>query len=89
MRAMMIAMLAAAAVGLFSPSAVSAAPVNAAVVGETTSAGRMIHKVRYCCRRYRRRDLPHHRQPAQARQRPQRDLRLMLSQQEARKADRW
>ena len=55
MRAIMIAMLAAAAVGLFSPSAVSAAPVNAAVVGETTSAGRMIHKVRYCCRRYRRR----------------------------------
>lgn len=55
MRAMMIAMLAAAATGLFSPSAVSAAPANAAVVGKTAAAGQMIHKVRYCCRRYRRR----------------------------------
>jgi hypothetical protein len=55
MRAIMIAMFAAAAIGLFSPLAVSAAPANAAVVGKAAAAGQMIQKTRYCCRRHRRR----------------------------------
>ena len=50
MRANMIAMLAAAAIGFFSPSAVSAAPVNGAAIGEAAAAGQMIEKTR----RYRR-----------------------------------
>ncbi len=40
-------------------------------------------------RTHGRRDLPHHGQPAQARQGRQRDLRLMLSEQETGETDRW
>ncbi len=50
MRAIMIAMLAAAAIGFFSPSGISAAPANGAVIGEAAAAGQMIEKMR----RYRR-----------------------------------
>ena len=55
MRATMIAMLAAAAMGFFSPSGVSAAPANGAVIGEAAAAGQMNEKTR----RYRR--YPHRR----------------------------
>ncbi len=56
MRAIMIAMLAAAAIGFFSPSGVSAAPANGAVIDEAAAAaGRMIQKARYYRRHYRRR----------------------------------
>jgi hypothetical protein len=55
MRAIMIAMLAAAAIGFFSPSGVSAAPANGAVIGEAAAAGQMIQKARYYRRHYRRR----------------------------------
>jgi hypothetical protein len=57
MRAIVIAMVAGAAIGFFSPSDVSAAPANGAVIGEAAAAGQMIEKAR----RYRR--LPHRRVP--------------------------
>ena len=50
MRAIMIAMLAGAAMGLFSSSDVSAAPANGAVIGKAAAVGQMIEKTR----RYRR-----------------------------------
>jgi hypothetical protein len=50
MRATMIAILAAVAIGFFSPSGVSAAPANGAVIGEAAAAGQLIEKTR----RYRR-----------------------------------
>jgi Chaperone of endosialidase len=55
MRAIMIAMPAAAAIGFFSPSGVSAAPANGAVIGEAAAGGQMIQKARYNRRHYRRR----------------------------------
>jgi hypothetical protein len=55
MRATIIAMLAAVAIGFFSPSGVSAAPANGAVIGEAAAAGQMIQKARYYRRHYRRR----------------------------------
>ena len=51
----MIAMLAAAAIGFFSPSGVSAAPANGAAIGEVAAAGQMIEKARNYRRHYRRR----------------------------------
>jgi Chaperone of endosialidase len=59
MRGIMIAMLAVAAIGFFSPSGVSAAPVNGAVIGEAVAAGQMIEKVRRY-RRYPRRSGPYY-----------------------------
>jgi hypothetical protein len=55
MRATMIAMLAAAAIEFFSPSAVSAAPVNGAAIGEGAAAAQMIEKAQRYRRRPRRR----------------------------------
>jgi hypothetical protein len=57
MRAVTIAMF-AAAVGLFNPSAILAAPANEAI-GEAVRAKRMIQQVRYYRRHYRRR-APYH-----------------------------
>jgi hypothetical protein len=54
----MIAMLAAAAIGFFSPSAVSAAPANGAAIGKVAAAAQMIENTR----RYRR-DPHRHRVP--------------------------
>jgi len=55
----MIAMLAVAAIGFFSPSGVSAAPANGAVIGEAVAASQMIEKVRRY-RRYPRRRGPYY-----------------------------
>jgi hypothetical protein len=55
MRATMIAMLASAALGLFSPSAVWAAPAKGAVIGESASAGQITQKARNYRRQNRRR----------------------------------
>src|SRR6266446_10738254 len=55
LRAIVIAIFAAAAIGSFSPSGVSAAPASGAVIGEAAAAGQMIEKAR----RYRR--YPHRR----------------------------
>ena len=50
MRAIMTAMLAAAAIGSFGPSGASAIPANGAAIGEVAAAGQLIEKIR----RYRR-----------------------------------
>jgi Chaperone of endosialidase len=55
MRAIMIATLAAAVIGFLSPSPLSAAPANGAVIGEAATARQMIQRARCCRRRYRRR----------------------------------
>jgi hypothetical protein len=55
MRATMIALLAAVAIGFFSPSGVSAAPVNGAAIGEGAAAAQMIEKAQRYRRRPRRR----------------------------------
>ena len=55
MRGIMIAMLAAAAIGFFSTSAVSAAPANGAAIGEAAAAAQMIEKAQRYRRRPRRR----------------------------------
>ena len=60
MRAIMIAMLATAALGFFSPSGVSAAPANGAVIGEAAAAGQMIEKTRRYRSYSRRRRAPYY-----------------------------
>jgi hypothetical protein len=54
MRAIMIAMLAAAAIEFFGSSGVSAAPANGAAIGEAAAAAQMIEKAQRH-RRYPRR----------------------------------
>jgi hypothetical protein len=60
MRAIMIAMLAGAAIGFFSPSDVSAAPANGAVIGDAVAAGQMIEKTRRYRSYSRRRRAPYY-----------------------------
>jgi hypothetical protein len=55
MRPIMIAILAAAAIGFFSPSGVSAAPANGSAIGEAATAAQMIEKAQRYRRRPRRR----------------------------------
>jgi hypothetical protein len=60
MRAIMSAMLAAAAIGFFSPSGVSAAPANGAAIGEVAAAGQLVEKTRYYRRHPHRRRAPYY-----------------------------
>jgi len=60
MRAIMIAMVAGAAIGFFSPSDVSAAPANGAVIGAAAAAGQMIEKTRRYRSYSRRRRAPYY-----------------------------
>jgi Chaperone of endosialidase len=55
MPAIMIAIFAAAAIGFFSPSGVSAAPANGVLIGEAATAGHVLQKARYYRRHYRHR----------------------------------
>ena len=58
MRIIMIAMLAAVAIGSFGPSGVSAAPANGAALGKLVIAGQLIAKTQHYRRAPRRRRVP-------------------------------
>jgi hypothetical protein len=60
MRAVMIVMLAAAAIGFVAPSGVSAAPVNGTAINEVAAAGQLIEKTRHYRRYPHRRRVPYY-----------------------------
>jgi hypothetical protein len=60
MQAIMIAALAAAAIGFLGPSGVLAAPANGVAVGEAATAGQLIEKAQRYRRSPRRRRVPYY-----------------------------
>jgi hypothetical protein len=86
MRAIMIAVVAAGAVGFFGPAGVSAAPLNGAAVGKAAAAGQLIEKARYR-RSPRRRRVPYYSYGPYERAEPYGDETLhQLSQENTQRA---